>query len=325
MTVFETLLEMKRRAKDGENSPFLLFKYVAKIMNEIPSKKQIKKSASEYFDTIYPGSGKLYVDSLDMAQKFYPEILFRGQSDESYDIMPGLGRNDNFQYEREFIELSQVERPDVFKSDFKPLELLALLQHYGIPTRLLDVTSNLLVALFFACQENENKSNGELILFIDMHNFTSVYPIMEAQADTYLLTKGSDISLKDFFNYAFEQQYFQSSRYKKLYSDENNRIRCFLQPVVVNPTRHSPRQMAQQGKYLLFPNTIKIDKGSPYLESCISKIEKNSAICKTIIIEAKDKQQLLWELSVLGVDKTRLFPDNLDFYTCELVRNIKSR
>ena len=140
---------------------------------------------------------------------------------------------------------------------------------------------------------------------------------MEAQAETYLLTKGYDISLKDFFKYAFERQYFQSSRFKSLYSDRNNRIRCFLQPVVVNPTRHSPRQMAQQGKYLLFPNTIKKDKGSPYLESCISKIEKNSAICKTIIIEAKDKQQLLWELSVLGVDKTRLFPDNLDSYTCE--------
>jgi len=38
------------------------------------------------------------------------------------------------------------------------------MQHYGIPTRLLDITSNPLVALFFACIEFP-KVDGEVIFF----------------------------------------------------------------------------------------------------------------------------------------------------------------
>ena len=50
--------------------------------------------------------------------------------------------------------------PGVFNLDMLPIDLLACLQHYGIPTRLLDVTTNALAALYILCQ-NLYKLLGE--------------------------------------------------------------------------------------------------------------------------------------------------------------------
>jgi hypothetical protein len=41
------------------------------------------------------------------------------------------------------------------------MHMLAVLQHHGVPTRLIDVTSNPMTALWFAVEENEPKEGGD--------------------------------------------------------------------------------------------------------------------------------------------------------------------
>ena len=51
-----------------------------------------------------------------------------------------------------------------FQSDVYTLDSLVRMQHYSLPTRLLDITSNPLIALYFACK-SAPEGDGEVIVF----------------------------------------------------------------------------------------------------------------------------------------------------------------
>ena len=84
----------------------------------------------------------------------HPRYLYRGHADAEYTLKPSIERDEfDVSMEGRLIEMARNRRPDVFGIDDK-LSLLAKMQHYGLPTRLIDFTTNPLVALYFACQSN---------------------------------------------------------------------------------------------------------------------------------------------------------------------------
>lgn len=105
------------------------------------------------------------VDEQELYYLYSPkEILFRGVSDVNrHKLIPSIGRDWSFDLDNlvaiEEKMLSQFRaRAAILTNTNQPAsywEWLMLGQHHGMPTRLLDWTSNPLVALFFACFDDK--------------------------------------------------------------------------------------------------------------------------------------------------------------------------
>ena len=97
-------------------------------------------------------------------------LLFRGHSDVKHILLPSIARKEDeseqsfLLFEQEMISKAIGKDPSIFYEDKYTINLLVKLQHFGIPTRLLDVTYNALVALYFSCINDFDK-DGEVFVF----------------------------------------------------------------------------------------------------------------------------------------------------------------
>lgn len=221
-------------------------------------------------------------------------LLFRGQADESNDLLPSIGRTTAngkalIEEERNMIEMAKYKLPTVFMKNLEPIELLALLQHHGIPTRLLDISENALVGLYFACHDDKNTQgkDGEVIVFKNNDLSVANYPLVNTICESYK----SEVKL------------------------ENNQDFLF-----VYAPSYSLRQNIQRGRYILFTDSY---EGERRLIKPISK--DHNSVALRIIVPAAAKKQIRRDLRLLGVSKELLFLDNADMVCKEITDRFSER
>jgi hypothetical protein len=87
--------------------------------------------------------------------------FYRGVSNKEYDLICSLCVNRLENKESEIINSLYSRAPDEFSACKTDFEMVALMQHYGLPTRLLDFTRNPMIALWFACQRDTKFECGD--------------------------------------------------------------------------------------------------------------------------------------------------------------------
>ncbi|WP_129582200.1 FRG domain-containing protein, partial [Rodentibacter caecimuris] len=103
--------------------------------------------------------------------------FFRGHSDESYILEPSIYRQNDckIDYEDQIIRDAFTYCSNSFLPHETLFEKLAKLQHYNYKTRLLDVSSNASVALYFSIGKSDKQEishsdkNGEIVI-LDIPN-----------------------------------------------------------------------------------------------------------------------------------------------------------
>lgn len=86
-------------------------------------------------------------------------VSYRGHGSVDYKLRPSIFRDKSIKKNEDILLRELIAaHPEDFTGDTNALEILVRMQHYSLPTRLLDVSLNPLVALYFACESVKKRS-----------------------------------------------------------------------------------------------------------------------------------------------------------------------
>ena len=268
-------------------------------------------------------SVKMFVDEITSLRRNRiaanaEEWFFRGQKNSAWEVRPYIFRDDDLASEHILIERAQRQNPVEFRNCVNNFEILTKLQHYGLGTRLLDVTLNPLVALFFATEPSdeyiENKNGQYSRREHDGIVYFRFVMVRLARFQIKSLCRSFFEFEKVFIEvlaYILEQGTISQSEYERLITDDYSEIIRIIQTnSYIISTNSNVRLIQQRGAFLLAP-TINIKTNIEVKTSILSKAKTNLAIEFEgyYTIPAKAKNDIRAELDFFNVNEATLFPE----------------
>ena len=235
-------------------------------------------------------------ESLDFEEN--EECFFRGHTQTSYSLIPGLYRGLKKHYKKipDYLWQTESDLFYEFRSKARDLhslnlidwDILFYMQHHGVKTRLLDWSESLGVAMYFALLDYKKDLSNPCIWIMNPFKLNEEYHESRDLWDPILL------------NY-YENYYKKGESYDDLILYENTGdIIPWNEPIALYPVRRASRLATQSGYFTVHGND------SRPIEKIIPEGKK---IYKKIVLPHQAVDSAKAFLEHAGINQFSLFPD----------------
>ncbi|MCI8291670.1 MAG: FRG domain-containing protein [Clostridia bacterium] len=232
-------------------------------LKQLIKKHKLSELATEptdrYYDHITFSVGSLS-DFITLVEAFaeLPQLqvsqnlLYRGMADSRWKLLPSLMRIIEekpkwYAPEHDLAVEFKSDIPTLFQNTHSNFEIIAKMQHFGIPTRLLDFTLNPLIALYFACSEHPRTPGRVVFTVNQFHYFDD--PCVECTSSLYLIKNCNNLVLDKFV----QPYHISVSDYLfDLFAEIHTHT-----PLFVKPPYLDDRMRVQRSIFLLFHNYVR--------------------------------------------------------------------
>ncbi len=309
---------------EAEGLTSLIFKSISKERRLEFSKQALKhiqkKIAINQSKNVFYNSDKVKLEFittinglnkiLDSDNCAYKKAFYRGQASANYLLKPSIYRSKEIK-ENEYNLYNEAlkECPDDFYQCERHIEKLVKMQHYGLPTRLLDITKSPLVALYFACKDNM-KQYGELVVLCSPDEKMK-YP----QSDNVsILASLPFFSYEEQMKFLYAVSNFEKEKYKEALDRLIHAVQ-FEKPAFINDIKRDTildnffvlalksnrRIVSQDGAFIIC--------GLENNKYSINDYRLKDDEGKKIIILIDNKEKILSELDFYYINQAKLFPE----------------